>query len=274
MGPPFSGALLLPRRLALDLAGRDPLPPGFGDYFGRGEWPDGWRGLTDALPAAAESRSAVCAGGRRCGRCRRCARCRRRSAGESIGELGAAIEDTLQGAAALEPVDAAVDGVRTIFAFRVLRSGTALDLEAARQVWRWLREDLGERLPASASQGERRLAAQVCHVGQPVRIGAAAALRLCIGARSVSQVAFDPALGSSLDQRLARQIGRARIVLDKAALIARHLDRLSAALPGSSRYSSPGLRPSLRPDVVEARGTSALDAAAAPHRSSRSSFLG
>ncbi len=52
-------------------------------------------------------------------------------------------------------------------------------------------------------------------------IGAAAALRLCIGAHLITEVAFDPALGPTLEQRLERQIGRARLVLEKAALLAR-----------------------------------------------------
>ena len=41
IGPAFSGALLLPPRLAADLTGRDPLPAGFGQYFAGPEWPDG-----------------------------------------------------------------------------------------------------------------------------------------------------------------------------------------------------------------------------------------
>jgi hypothetical protein len=101
--------------------------------------------------------------------------------------------------------------------------------EAARQVWRWLREDLADRLPVHAARAERRLAALPCQVGQPIAIGPAGALRLCIGARQISEAALDPALGATVELRLQRQIGRARLVLDKAALIARYVDDLDAS---------------------------------------------
>jgi hypothetical protein len=107
-----------------------------------------------------------------------------------------------------------------------------MDAAAARQVWHWLREDLSERLPAAAAKAERRLAAQVCQVGQPITLGPDGALRICIGAQLITAVAFDPALGRDVAQRLVRQIGRARLVLDKAQLIARYFGDLSAALPG------------------------------------------
>src|SRR5262249_61624503 len=40
-GPTFSGALLVPRTLARKLR-RQPLPPAFGAYSTRAEWPRGW----------------------------------------------------------------------------------------------------------------------------------------------------------------------------------------------------------------------------------------
>jgi hypothetical protein len=131
----------------------------------------------------------------------------------------------------LEPDEqAARDELPTIFPFRVLRSaGESLAVEATRQVWRWLREDISERLPAAAPKAERRLGALACQVGQPIAIGAAGALRICIGAHLVAAVAFDPALGKTVALRLERQIGRARLVLDKAALIARYFDALVAS---------------------------------------------
>ena len=180
-------------------------------------------------------------------------------------------------------------GPPSIFSFRLLRRDGAggsrpLEVEAAREVWRWLREDLSERLPAGSAKPERRLAALVCQVGQPVRLGTIAsaplgatlgvrpakpgappgaalgarpaepgappvsalgvrpaesgapigALRICIGARQVTEVAFDPALGKTEEQRLARQIGRVRMVLEKADLIARHYAHLNASAPTST----------------------------------------
>jgi hypothetical protein len=148
-------------------------------------------------------------------------------------ELGAAIAATLASTPQLDPVADPQGDARTIFPFRLLRAQAPLGLEPARQVWRWLREDLSDLLPRSATPAERRLAGFVCQVGQPVRLGAAGALRLCLGAHLITQVAFDAALGRTLEDRLRRQAGNARIVLDKAALIARYLEQLavSAAPP-------------------------------------------
>ena len=226
MGPAFSGALLLPPGLATEIAGREPLPAGFGRYFARPEWPDTWHPLTAALPerpnlglllrwrAALWEMQALQSVPERLGR-------------RITAELGAAIDGTLRTTPLLEPLADAGGELRTIFPFRVLQEGRPASPEAARQIWRWLREDLSDLLPSAAPAAERRLAGFACHVGQPVRIGAAGALRLCIGAHLITQVAFDPALGRTFDQRLRRQIGNARIVLEKAALIARYFDRLA-----------------------------------------------
>ena len=220
MGPPFAGALLLPRRLAAT-AGRDPLPPGFGQYFGRAEWPDGWRDLTDALPAAAEPRAAAALAGGAVGDAGAARGAAAACARGSSRELGAAIAATLAATPQLEPLPAAGEAP-TIFPFGVLRERHGAALAELRGIWRLLREDLSERLPDAASPGERRLAAMACQVGQPVTIGAKAAFRLCIGAHLVTAVAFDPALGSHVSSSASqRQIGRARLVLEKAALIAR-----------------------------------------------------
>ena len=77
-------------------------------------------------------------------------------------------------------------------------------LEATHQVWHWLREDLAGRLPAAAAKAERRLGTLACQVGQPIAIGPAGALRICIGAHLVAAVGFDAALGKTVAPRLER----------------------------------------------------------------------
>jgi hypothetical protein len=230
MGPPFAGALLVPARLAAKTAELDPLPPGFAQYFTRPEWPAGWQTLTGALPQhpnlgllfrwraalfEMQALEAVPDDLRH----------------SIIARLGGAIRDALDTSPLLEAVEqAARDEPPTIFPFLILRSaGKPMAVEATRQVWRWLREDLSERLPAAAPKAERRLGGLACQVGQPIPIGPAGALRICIGAHLIAAVAFDPALGNTVALRLERQIGRARLVLDKAALIARYFDDLCAS---------------------------------------------
>jgi hypothetical protein len=241
MGPPFAGALLVPARLAEQAPGLDPLPAGYGRYFTRPEWPDAWRPLTAALPAAPNLglllrwRAALF----EIQACRAVPEALRLRIVEQLGhEIREAIDSSprLERAAASAPGRA--DPPSTIFSFKVLRTDASgrdrpMGVDATREVWRWLREDLSQRLPAAAAKAERRLAGRVCQVGQPVRLGlvegaAIAALRICIGARQIVEAASDPALGKTPEQRLQRQIGRARLVLEKVELIARHFDHLKA----------------------------------------------
>jgi hypothetical protein len=241
MGPPFAGALLVPARLAGPAAGVDPLPAGYAQYFARPEWPGAWLPLTAALPAEPnlglllrwraallelEAYRAVPAPLR----------------SRTVEQLCAAIRQAIEASPWLRPVPAPApndgDPPQTIFPFTISRldgSGRhrPMDVEATQKVWHWLREDLSERLPAGTPDPERRLARQVCQLGQPIRLGSVAgaptgALRICIGARQVVEAAFDPALGKSADQRLERQIGRARLALEKVELVARRFDHLNA----------------------------------------------
>jgi hypothetical protein len=50
MGPPFAGALLVPARLAAEIAQVPPLPAGFAQYFARAEWPAAWQPIGAVLP--------------------------------------------------------------------------------------------------------------------------------------------------------------------------------------------------------------------------------
>ncbi len=242
MGPPFAGALLVPARLSGPMAELDPLPSGLGAYFARPEWPEAWASLTSALPEQPNLgllfrwRAALW-------EIQALATLPEQQRCEIMAELGAAIRTALDGSAYLAPIEVErqdPDWPATIFPCRVLRRGAdgalaPMDVEAARQVWRWLRRDLADRLPAGAPASSRRLASMACHVGQPFEIGTAdgktlGALRICIGAHLISQVAFDPDLGATLAVRLKRQIGRARLIVEKIELIARHFEHLRAAV--------------------------------------------
>jgi hypothetical protein len=240
MGPPFAGALLVPARLAGQMADLDPLPIGLGAYFARPEWPEAWVPLTSALPEQANLgllfrwRAALW-------EIRALAALPEAWRHEIMAELGAAIRTALDSSAYLARIEVErqnPDWPATIFPCRVLRRGAdgalaPMDVEAARQVWRWLRRDLADRLPSEAPALARRLAGMACHVGQPIAIGSAdgkalGALRICIGAHLISQVAFDPDLGTTVAARLRRQIGRARLIVDKIELIAHHFEHLQA----------------------------------------------
>ncbi len=92
-------------------------------------------------------------------------------------------------------------------------------MAALKELHALLNDDLGARLPADAG-AQRETAAVPCHIGQPVKIGAdAAALRLCVGARQIVEVAASN-LGATFEERLASQIARLRLALRKMELVA------------------------------------------------------
>jgi hypothetical protein len=110
-----------------------------------------------------------------------------------------------------------------------------LSMDELKRVHRWLLTDLSTILPVTPSEREQRAAAARCHVGQPVKVAmegerTIGALRLCASARVVSAAAFDQSLGATSTDRLNTILDDARLVLDKASLIARHYDVLSRSL--------------------------------------------
>jgi hypothetical protein len=91
-----------------------------------------------------------------------------------------------------------------------------LNYDEAWQVYTWLNRDLSAVLPSQATANERSLAEVRCQIGQPVRIKwsdqeVAGALRMALGARSITASAADP--------------GR---VLDKIEVILRYWAQLTA----------------------------------------------
>lgn len=244
MGPPFAGALLVPARLAEYAATLAPLPAGFAAYFGRPEWPERFATVAATLPGAANL-GLICRWQAALFEIETFARIPEADRLELMAALGEGIRGALTTAPLLEPLaaDRSEPGwPSTIFPFRIRcwpdDRGTFLPFEETQKVWRWLREDLGDRLPEDLPRPMRRLAGLPCQVGQPIKAGtqngiATGALRICIGAHLITQIAFDRALGESVAVRLRRQIGRARMVIDKTLLIARNYDRLTAAGPAA-----------------------------------------
>jgi hypothetical protein len=216
-GPTFSGALLVPRTLARRLK-RQVLPPAFGAYSARADWPLGWtaaRSLPEAAnyglllrwEAALDELRAF------------------RSIPDSevaafLADFARAIETRLSMDPAFEAlpvptldrhplVDAGNwDEIPTIFPF-LLRGAdrSLLQREETARIYASLAQDQSEL------GGTRAIAALRCQVGQPVPCGhrngvPLSALRLCASARLVVEAASGGA---------AQVIARAMAVLDKAA---------------------------------------------------------
>jgi hypothetical protein len=231
-GPPFAGALLLPPALAARLGGSVRLPAGLATYAARFEFPVAraadlpitvnhglvlrWVAALAEMRAFAAVPPALC-------------RHVLETFGRRITAAVAASPDLV-----LHPVPAparAIDGwdaLPTVFSFSVRAPGGGLlDLAALRRLYRGLNQDLSAALP----EPDRALAARCCHIGQPVALGSAdgiGALRLAAGARLVSGVFGDAALGPDPAARLEREIADACSALDKLALMLGHAERLAA----------------------------------------------
>jgi hypothetical protein len=197
-GPAFSGALLVPGELSSALGA--PIAPGLFDYVNRSDWPLTWTDLrARSAPranigqwlrweAALEEIAAY-----------HCVPdAFRRMA---IKQLGETIDSLLVLSPVLQPLCAdalAADdgdcefGFPTIFPFTLRRGGHPLGMGETQAVYRALQRDLGSRFTGRSAG----VAARQCLVGQPVRIereadAPTAALRLCIGARQLTEAWSD-----------------------------------------------------------------------------------
>ncbi|MGJ5178058.1 hypothetical protein ACQR16_08175 [Bradyrhizobium oligotrophicum] len=206
-GPAFSGALLVPRAVASAVRSGRPVAPGLFDYVNRSDWPLAWTDLRarsapranigqwlrwEAALEEIAAYHAVPAAFRRM----------------AIRQLGEVIESLLLLSPVLRPIATRTTGddgggefgFSTIFPFALQRDGRLLDLGETQAVHRALQHDLGSRFSGRTAA----IAARQCLIGQPVRIdrdgeAPTAALRLCIGARQVTDAWCDDVTTARVD---------------------------------------------------------------------------
>ncbi len=266
-GPPFCGALLLPKRVAHRMS--HGLPSGLCAYGYRSDWPAGMAAASH-LPGGINLGMVL--------RWQAALAEMRAFASVSSAEVRTRLDFFLNGvreAIRMHPnlvlvevpapdrgpplaprrgrVAPAWDQLQTILSFLVLepehdpgQGGDAgmipLTMQRARLLYRWLNADVSRVLPAAsgaAAEAEHRLARVLCHIGQPAPVshqalagGPAGALRISAGARLLSGEPSHEGLDA--DRRLAREVADARRVLDKIGLLLRHWKLLQAADPEPS----------------------------------------
>ena len=113
------------------------------------------------------------------------------------------------------------------------RRATLMDYEQAWQIYTWLNRDVAALLAPEATAQEREIAAVPCHVGQPVKLkspdgSVKGALRVAVGSRYISRLAFDRTLGENPEMRMRAQLRDLEHALNKTALLVRHWTHLSA----------------------------------------------
>jgi len=235
-GPPLSGAVIVPEQFRARIAADTKIPPGLADYSTAYDWPESLAGIREQLPrrenlgqylrwvAALTEMKAYFAVPELY---------RRLALGELSLSVGRMFEKrgdlTLLPDPAWVSDEADMDdefSVRTVFPFVVKRNGVPISAAEARTIYRALNDDVCEIV---SCEGQERLAATICHIGQPVAVemdGAeTGALRISADARLVSECFVGPNVLDAI-AALKKRSGDVDVVLDKVALLARNLDRL------------------------------------------------
>jgi hypothetical protein len=232
-GPPFSGALLVPRELVPRLRDR-PCADGLGAYLDRAATPPSLPSLRRAAPphpnlglllrwqaARAEHEAFL--------------RIPPHGRDRVLRHLAAVAQEHLAATPAVEPVERAegadpgalrLEDVPSIFTFRVRQDGRALDLDGLRTLQRLLRTDVSAAVTTDADAETRALLSRRFAFGQPVPLGpdgvGGAALRLAFGAPTLSRVVHDHRRGPDLHARLEREATDLRTALAKLQAVLEH----------------------------------------------------
>lgn len=232
-GPAFSGALLVPKGLSRSLDRAEAIAPGIFDYAGRCDWPMAWTALRSRFErrpnfgqwlrweaALAEIGSYYAVPGAFRARV--------------LAELAAGIDSMIALSPSLRSVRAATGtaGVddeefaqTTIFPFMLLRGGKPVSTAETSAIHRALARDMNEDISGSAA--DRQVVAQRCLIGQPVRLerqdwASQAVLRLCVGARLVTEVWSPDAAEAGRNvqhvlDRIAHVLVKIELLLDRGA---------------------------------------------------------
>src|SRR6185312_5608702 len=206
-GPPFSGGLLVPPSLGARLAKVDEVPAGLADYTGRGEWPVSWPGLRAGLAERA-----------------------------NLGQLlrwSAALQEMRDYFAVPAEFRRYALGRFAEIVPGLIASEENLELLSDPRTDSVRDEEWASRSIFPFLVRHRSLAAQPCHIGQPVALalpqgGSVAALRISAGARVVSESWSAAGEAASL-ANLEREFEQVRVILAKLDLLVRHFDAIERA---------------------------------------------
>lgn len=228
-GPPFSGAMFVPPALSDRLNRVREVPAGLLDYSGQSEWPRRWANIRTRFRAHMnfglwlrwEAALAEIGAYNAVPRAFRTSMLARFA--DAVPEVIAEFDgcELVELAHTTCSVKAShTEGViRTIYPFYFRHRGRRLRIAEARGIYAALNRDLSDALPTGASDHVRRVAATLCHIGQPFpmmdRDGCeVGALRISADARLVSD-AWDGVDETASINRFDHTIAQLRIVLEK-----------------------------------------------------------
>ncbi|AWG22044.1 hypothetical protein FFWV33_11220 [Flavobacterium faecale] len=202
-GPPYSGALFLPKNVSkLAQSAKNSLPMGLKQYYNHSDWPASWScstALSDGYNYGSYMRwhAAII----EMFRYYKTPVLYRNMGIEMFCNF---VEDSIKDATFLKPIyehevktnnysskEFGIRNIRTIFPFFILNNDEVLSVDKVKKLYALLNSDLSEQF-ADSSIEIIRLAAQKCHIGQAVNViyedkSPTAVLRISLGARVISE---------------------------------------------------------------------------------------
>lgn len=237
-GPPLSGGLIVPEQFRARIASSSRVPLGLADYSSGYDWPLSLAGIREQLPPR-ESLGQYLRWVAACAEMKAYFAVpelyRRLALGEFSTAAARAIGRRKNLALLPEPAwvfdETDIDdefSVRTVFPFVVKRNGMPLSLAESRTIYQALNDDVCEIIDCE-NPAQMRVAATVCHIGQPVAMMMdgveTGALRIAADARLVSDCFAGADVLGAIDA-LKKKSADLDVVLDKVVLLARNLDSL------------------------------------------------
>ncbi|PIE49102.1 MAG: hypothetical protein CSA39_04340 [Flavobacteriales bacterium] len=231
-GPPYSGALLIPEKLDRQMMqSKAELPIGLKSYFNRYDWPQGWP-CTITLSEGANF-GALMRWNAAIAEMKRYFNTPLLYRNLGIQLFCNFVDESIRQAPFLEPIYReenwthkndlrGLKETRSIFPFFIHDEDKVLDAEQAKKVYQLLNTNLSSYFE-EASLETRKLAAQKCHIGQPVEAVHAsgiksAVVRISLGARVISDSWKDRDV-SLYFRNVEEQMSQITVIIKKIGLI-------------------------------------------------------
>ena len=233
-GPPYSGALLLPKSVSKVIhAAKTSLPAGLTQYYNHSDWPISWfcsNNLSDGFNYGSNMRwnAAIV----EMDRYYKTPILYRNMGVEMFCNF---VDDSIKEASFLEPIyvnetksddyaskEFGIRQIRTIFPFFILLNNEVLSVDKVKKLYALLNSDLSNQF-ADSSLEIIRLAAQKCHIGQAVNVKygndiESAVLRISLGARVISESWVNRDI-SLFFRNIEAQMSQITIIIKKIELI-------------------------------------------------------
>ncbi|CAH8283592.1 hypothetical protein EV196_102483 [Mariniflexile fucanivorans] len=233
-GPPYSGALILPKSVSkLIHSVKNSLPKGLTKYYNHSDWPTSWfcsNDLSDGYNYGSYMRwnAAIV----EMDRYFRTPILYRNMGIEMFCNF---VDDSIKEATFLEPIygdetktnsynskEFGIRNIRTIFPFFIIKNNEALSVDKVKKLYTLLNSDLSDQFK-DAPLEIIRLAAQKCHIGQAVNVKygndiESAILRISLGARVISESWVNRDI-SLYFRNIETQMNQITVIIKKIELI-------------------------------------------------------